>query len=66
MYNIINDQEIEKLLYGSRERGLRDYTMIYLTLATGLRCSELIGLKFEDIAPFGLPALILIVPPRLA
>lgn len=66
MVNIINESEIIKLLDGARARDHRDFTLIFLALATGLRCSELVGLKNEDIAPFGQPPLTLIVPPRVA
>ncbi|MQY80239.1 MAG: tyrosine-type recombinase/integrase [Bacteroidetes bacterium] len=66
MYQILSDQEIEKLLSGARKFGLRDFTILYFALSTGLRCSELVGLKYEDIAPFGLPSSILTVPVRLA
>lgn len=66
MYNILNEGETNRLLSGAESRGRRDFTMIFLALATGLRCSELVGLKNEDIIPFGMPASILIVPPRLA
>lgn len=66
MYKIITDSEIETLLSGARKYGLRDFTILHFALSTGLRCSELVGLKYEDIAPFGSPAAILTVPVRLA
>lgn len=65
MIKIIYEGEIPKLLLAAKDQGLRDFTMIYLALSTGLRCSELVGLYVEDIAPFGVISRILVVPPRL-
>ncbi len=66
MIKIISDSEISKLLDFAFERSLRDYTMIALTLVTGLRCSEAIGLFIEDVAPFGDISTILTIPGRIA
>jgi site-specific recombinase XerD len=66
MYQILSDSEIVTLLTGARLYGLRDFTILHFALSTGLRCSELVGLKYEDIAPFGSPAAILTVPVRLS
>ena len=66
MIKTINDTEIKKLLFAAKGQDIRDFTMIYLALSTGLRCSELIGLYIEDVAPYGVVSRILIVPPRLA
>jgi len=65
MINILNDEEIQKIFTAAHGRGNRDYTMIFLAISTGLRCSELIGLYIEDIAPYGDVSTILIVPSRI-
>ncbi|MBA7535622.1 Tyrosine recombinase XerC [subsurface metagenome] len=65
MIKIIYESEITKLLSAAREQSQRDFTMIFLSLSTGLRCSELVGLYVEDIAPFGQVSRILVVPSRL-
>lgn len=66
MIKIILEGEITKLLNAAKDRGIRDFTMIYLTLQTGLRVSELVGLFIEDVFPFGQVSRILTVPPRIA
>ena len=66
MIKIIYESEITKLLAAARDQDIRDFTMIYLALSTGLRVSELVGLFVEDISPFGEVSRILVVPPRLA
>ncbi len=66
MVNTINEGEINKLLIASKDHDLRDFTMIYLALSTGLRCSELVGLYIEDVCPFGQVSRILSVPSRIA
>lgn len=65
MVNTINETEIQKLLSAAQLRGTRDFTMIFLCLSTGLRCSELVGLFLEDVRPFGEVSRILTVPSRL-
>ncbi|MBA7477067.1 Tyrosine recombinase XerD [subsurface metagenome] len=65
MIKTINETEIKQLLSAARHQGLRDHTMIYLALVTGLRCSELIGLFIEDVAPYGEVSTILTVPVRI-
>ncbi len=65
MYQILNDDEIKKFLATARLRDPRDYTMSFLAISTGLRCSELIGLFVEDVAPYGDISTILIVPERI-
>lgn len=65
MIKTINEIEIKKLLTASSQRDIRDFTMIYLALSTGLRCSELVGLFIEDFAPFGDVSRILTVPSRI-
>ncbi len=66
MVKTINEAEIKNLLAAAHNQFIRDYTMIFLCLATGLRCSELIGLHMEDIAPYGDISSILTVPVRIA
>ena len=61
----INDNEIKILLNAARKKDIRDYTMIFLALSAGLRCSEVIGLYKEDIAPWGEVSPILTVPCRI-
>lgn len=65
MIKTINETEIKKLLTTASQRDIRDFTMIYLALSTGLRCSELVGLYIEDFAPFGDVSRILTVPSRI-
>jgi len=65
MIKIINEGEINKLLTKASKQDIRDFTMVYLALSTGLRCSELIGLYVEDIQPFGEISRILTVPTRI-
>lgn len=65
MVNTINEIEIQKLLSSAKDHDLRDFTMIYLALSTGLRCSELVGLYIEDVYPFGQVSRILTVPKRI-
>ncbi len=66
MIKTINDSEISILLKAAKNQSLRDYTMIFLSLSTGLRCSEVVNLFIEDISPFGDVSTILIVPSRIA
>lgn len=65
MVKIILECEITKLLSAAKDHDLRDFTMIYLALSTGLRVSELVGLYIEDIAPYGEVSRLLIVPSRI-
>ena len=65
MIKTINDIEIQKLLSYAVKQSKRDFTMIFLALQTGLRCSEVVGLFIEDVAPFGDVSTVLIVPQRL-
>jgi len=66
MYKILNETEIKNLLSFARTNGVRNHTMVFLALSTGLRCSELIGLFIEDIAPYGDVSTVLTVPSRIA
>jgi len=66
MLKTINDEEVNKLLSFASKHNQRDYTMIFLALTTGLRCSELIGLFVEDVSPFNVISPILTVPSRIA
>lgn len=65
MVKIILEGEITKLLSLAKDHDLRDFTMIFLSLSTGLRVSELVGLYIEDIAPYGEVSRLLIVPSRI-
>ncbi len=62
MIKIINAEEINTLLILASKQSIRDYTMIVLALSSGLRVSELVGLFYEDIAPYGVVSSILTVP----
>ncbi len=66
MINILSPEETSVLLLAAKKDNIRDYTMIHLALATGLRVSELVGLFIEDVAPFNVVSSILTVPPRIA
>ncbi len=66
MVNILSEKEIISILRVAAANSKRDYTMILLALATGLRCSELIGLYIEDVAPYGDVSTVLTVPERIA
>ncbi len=65
MVNTINETEIAKLLISAKDQDIRDFTMVYLALSTGLRVSELVGLFIEDVAPFKEISRILSVPSRI-
>lgn len=66
MYQILSEPEIKIFLAAARETSVRNYTMVFLALSTGLRCSELIGLFIEDVAPFRDVGTVLTVPKRIA
>ncbi|MBA7609453.1 Tyrosine recombinase XerD [subsurface metagenome] len=66
MIKTINEIEIKKLLELSFKQSRRDFTMIYLSLQTGLRVSEVVGLYIEDVSPFGEVSSFLTVPQRIA
>lgn len=66
MIKTINETEINKLLSAALKQSIRDYTMISLALAAGLRCSEVVGLYIEDFSPFGDISTVLTVPQRIA
>lgn len=65
MVKTINESEINKLLSAAFKHSIRDFTMISLALAAGLRCSEVVGLCFEDVAPYGDVSSVLTVPQRI-
>lgn len=46
---ILLDMEIDSLKAQARDSGPRDFTMILLTLNTGLRCSEVVGLTVDCV-----------------
>jgi len=50
--DILLDSEIDSLLAEAKSHSIRDYTMIYMALNTGLRNSELIGLNIENVMPY--------------
>lgn len=66
MIKIINENESALLLSAAMEQNTRDYSMIFLTLYTGLRCSEITGLFIEDVRPFKDVSTVLTVPSRIA
>ncbi len=66
MINVLSSAETNVFLRAAKASNIRDYTMIHLALATGLRVSEIVGLLIEDVAPFGVVSTILTVPPRIA
>jgi len=66
MVKVLNEAEIKNLLRVAAGNCTRDYTMIFLAVSTGLRCSELVGLYIEDIAPFDGVSTVLTVPERIA
>lgn len=66
MINVLSPEETSVLLLAAKKDNIRDYTMIHLALATGLRVSEIVGLYIEDVAPFNVVSSILVVPPRIA
>jgi len=66
MRKTINEIEIKKLLTYASKQGIRDYTMIFLALQTGLRVSEIVGLYIEDVFPYKEVSTILTVPQRIA
>ncbi len=60
------ENEVDSFLAGARESTPRNYAMISLALGTGLRNSELISLKVENIRPYGACTSILEVPNYIA
>lgn len=66
MIKTINDIEIKQLLSYAAKQSIRDYTMIFLALQTGLRVSEIVGLYIEDVFPYMEVTTILTVPQRIA
>lgn len=59
---ILLDNEIDLLLAGAKYESIRDYTMIFLALNTGLRNGEIVGLTVECIRPFEVVSNFLQVP----
>lgn len=66
MIKTINESEIATLLNAAFKRSTRDFTMIFLALSAGLRCSEVLGLFIEDVVPYGEVSPVLTVPSRIA
>ena len=65
MVKTINESEVQILLSASFKQSIRDFTMISLALSAGLRCSEVVGLHIEDVAPYGDISTVLTVPQRI-
>ncbi|MQY80234.1 MAG: tyrosine-type recombinase/integrase [Bacteroidetes bacterium] len=65
MVKTINESEINKLLSAAFKQSIRDFTMISLALSAGLRCSEVVGLHIEDVAPYSDVSTVLTVPQRI-
>jgi len=66
MVKTISTEEISALLSLALKNGIRDYTLVFLAISSGLRVSELVGLFVEDILPYGVISPILTVPSRIA
>ncbi len=56
------DMEVESLLAQAHESSFRDFVILSLALGTGLRNSELIGLKIENIYPYGEVSNFMVIP----
>lgn len=65
MIKTINALEIKKILDTAAKQNIRDFTMISLALSAGLRCSEVVGLYIEDVAPYGDVSSVLTIPQRI-
>ncbi len=63
---ILLDHEIEFLLSYAKSSSIRDFTMISLALGTGLRNSELVLLKVENIFAFDVIPCVLELPGKIA
>ena len=63
---ILLDDEIERLLQEAMNHGHRDYTLILFTLSTGLRNTEVVGLNFEHVFPYGACTKTLELPAEIA
>ncbi len=60
------EREIPLLLRWAKQTSIRDFTMISLCLSTGLRNSELLSLRTENISPYGIITNILELPAEIA
>lgn len=60
------DFEVESFLKQAEAEYFRDFVMLKLCLGTGLRNSELIGLKIENIFPYGVVSNFLNVPAAIS
>lgn len=50
---VLTEDESGRLLTAARQNYFRDFVMFQLGLLTGLRNSEILGLRIEHVAPFG-------------
>lgn len=50
---VLTEDESSRLLAAARQNYFRDFVMFQLALLTGLRNSEVLGLRVEHVAPFG-------------
>jgi len=64
--DILSNIEIDLILDEARKHGLRDYTLIFFALNTGLRNAEVIGLNVEDVYPYDIVIDTLELPARIA
>ncbi len=64
--DILLNNEIDLILDEAKKHGLRDYTLIFFALNTGLRNSEVIGLNVEDVCPYDIVLETLELPARIA
>lgn len=62
----LRNEEVELLLRAAYFRGARDYALIFLTLNTGLRNAEVLGLNVEDVYFHEMVVKILDLPGRIA
>ena len=58
--------EVESFLIQAKNEYFRDFVMVSLCLGTGLRNSELIGLKIENVLPYGVVSNFLNVPAAIS
>jgi len=64
--DILLDTEINFLLCEALNHGLRDYTLIFLALRTGLRNSEVVGLDVENVFQYETVVNVLDLPARIS
>ncbi len=64
--DILLDHEITQLLITALNRSLRDHTLIWFALNTGLRNAEVVGLDVENVYQFDTIVSILKLPAEIA